>query len=46
MFKRRQFKKKVKRLSSNKSRRILQIYRLKKRIYSRHRVGFLTFQQQ
>lgn len=46
MFKRHKFKKRVKRLSSNKSRRILQIYRLKKRIYARHRVGFLTFQQQ
>lgn len=44
MLKRR-LKRKTKRLHSNKSRRILRIYRLKRRISARHRVGFMMFQQ-
>lgn len=38
-------KKRVRRLSSNKSRRILQIYRLKRRISARHRVGFVVIRE-
>lgn len=34
------------RLRSNKFRRILQIYRLKRRIAHRHRIGFVILQQQ
>ena len=45
MFKKRKLKRKIKRLHSNKSRRILQIYRLKRRISARHRIGFMMFQQ-
>lgn len=39
-------KQKVRRLRSNKFRRILQIYRLKRRILHRHRIGFVFMQQQ
>ncbi|WP_301099595.1 hypothetical protein [Otariodibacter sp.] len=34
-----------KRLYSKKPRRILRIYRMKRRILSRHRIGFMMFQQ-
>lgn len=39
-------KQRVRRLRSNKFRRILQIYRLKRRIAHRHRVGFVILNQQ
>lgn len=45
MIKKRRLKQKVKRLNSNKFRRILQIYRLKRRIASRHRIGFMMLNQ-
>lgn len=45
MLKRHKLKQKVKRLNSNKARRILQIYRLKRRIASRHRIGFMMLTQ-
>ncbi|MBV6523251.1 hypothetical protein HT665_02510 [Ursidibacter maritimus] len=45
MFKKRKLKRRIKRLNCNKSRRILQIYRLKRRISARHRIGFMMFQQ-
>lgn len=37
-------KQRTRRLRSNKFRRILQIYRLKRRISNRHRVGFVILQ--
>lgn len=45
MLRKRKLKKRVKRLHSNKSRRILQIYRLKRRIAARHRVGFMMLKE-
>ncbi|TCP17776.1 hypothetical protein EV693_1045 [Nicoletella semolina] len=41
----RKLKQKVKRLSSNKARRILRIHRLKRRIFANHRIGFMMWQQ-
>lgn len=39
-------KQRVRRLRSNKFRRILQIYRLKRRIAHRHRIGFVILNPQ
>lgn len=46
MQRRRKLKQNNRRLRSNKFRRILQIYRLKRRIAHRHRIGFVILQQQ
>lgn len=45
MLKKRKLKQHTRRLRSNKFRRILQIYRLKRRIANRHRIGFVIMQQ-
>ncbi|RKR72733.1 hypothetical protein [Otariodibacter oris] len=37
--------KRKKHLYNKKSRRILRIYRMKRRILARHRIGFMMFQQ-
>lgn len=46
MARKHKLKQRTRRLSSNKSRRILQIYRLKRRISNRNRIGFVILQQQ
>lgn len=46
MQRRRKLKQRVRRLNCNKSCRILQIYRLKRRISNRHRIGFVILRQQ
>lgn len=46
MLKKRLLKQKMKRMrTNNKSRRIRHIYRLKRRIHARYRVGFMVWQQ-
>lgn len=46
MLKKRKIKQKIKRLRINsKSRRLRHIYRLKRRIHARYRVGFMMWQQ-
>lgn len=45
MNRRFKLKQRKRRLSSNKFRRILQIYRLKRRISNRHRIGFVFMQK-
>ncbi|WP_373778690.1 hypothetical protein [Glaesserella sp.] len=43
MLRKRRLKQKVKRLSSNKFRRMLHIHKLKRRIKERQRVGFMMW---
>ncbi|VTU09317.1 hypothetical protein [Actinobacillus indolicus] len=45
-MRKRKLKQRVRRLNSNKSRRILHIYRLKRRIAERRRIGFVILEQQ
>lgn len=46
MRKRGQLKSKRRRLNCNRFRRILKIYRLKRQIANRHRIGFVILQSQ
>lgn len=46
MIRKRRLKQRVHRLSSNKSRRILRLYRLKQSIFNRHRIGFVILNSQ
>lgn len=46
LLKKRKLKQKAKRLRNNSTiHRLRRIYRFKKRIHSRHRVGFMVWQQ-
>ncbi|RPE80798.1 hypothetical protein EDC46_1615 [Vespertiliibacter pulmonis] len=46
MIRKRKLRQRTRRLNSNKSHRILRLYRLKRRISNRHRIGFVILNPQ